>query len=125
MRTVMACLCEAAGGDAFDERWLSAVEGYRCWEETSAGKHTSVLNRKLKLYQLLLVAFPNVELRNNPALLQVILSTVHQLGEIVTFQTSSGKTPTRIIRREITERLGVLVTSQALDGRVISHEFFD
>ncbi len=107
---------------AFEGRWGILMERYAAWEKTFAGLHTSTTNRKLHLYQMMLGVFAGIALRTSAELLDVILSTVPKVGEEL---PTPGSGPTKVVRREITDRLGILLTLRTHEGNLISREIFD
>ena len=126
VRHVTALLCrDTFNPSSFEEKWDRVVEEYRHWEETFAGRHTSNLNQKLQFYSLLLAAFGKVCLENQPALLDLLLSSVRKPGDTVTIPTPTAPVTGTIIRREVTDRLGVLLTIRESTGRIFAHEVFD
>ena len=104
----------------------SVLRGYIKWEGTFAGAHTSALNRKLTLYKMLKAALPECEVLSSEELKDIILSTVKKAGEQVNISAPNSPDVTAwITEREITERFGILFTLRKVDGKIISHEFFD
>jgi hypothetical protein len=124
IKTIVQSLSGRQSGDStFDGRWTDLIGQYSAWEHTSVGLHTSTTNRKLQLYEMVQSRFPELLLRTNGNLADVILSAFPRPGEMVVLVAGAPKV--EVLRREITDRLGVLLTLRDPDGKIYSKEIFD
>jgi hypothetical protein len=112
------------GSEITAERWRPIFEKYQRWEQGCPGM--SRTNRRLQLLKIVSEAFPELGLRANPRLIDTTLADLRKPGETITATFPDGRVgPAQIIRREITERLGVLYTLESQEGSRFTHEFFD
>lgn len=105
----------------FDSRWDSLISNYATWMRELKCLNTSTINLKLKLYQLIIDAFPIVPIRDDKQITAIILSDIPETGSKINIQNREME----IIRREISDRFGIVLTLKDPDGRMISQEFFD
>lgn len=112
------------GSEITAERWRQIFEKYQRWEQGCLG--ISRTNRRLQLLKIVSEAFPELGLCDNPRLIDMTLADLRKPGETITAKFPDGRVgPAQIIRREITERLGVLYTLESQEGFLFTHEFFD
>lgn len=122
VRAIIASLSQGRTSTVeLHSRWSVLQERYIAWERSFPGLHTSTTNRKLQLYELLLEAFPELPIKNDQQLLNVVLSSLPAPGQKIT--TPEGEM--EVMRREITARLGVLLTLKNRVGDLVSREIFD
>ncbi len=115
---------ELAGQQAcFVEKKARIEDEYEAWENTFFGLHTSTTNRKLQFYKIAQEAFPEINLGTCDGFLNVVLSHLPAVGQSIEVPSSNSRG--RVVRREITTRLGVLFTIRIDGGALVSHEFFD
>lgn len=106
--------------------WDEIIEEYRTWEQSFPGAHTSTVNRKMYLYKIIHSYFPNYLFNSCNKFVELILSDLRKPGDLIHIKLPDGTMGNAtIIRREITERFGVLFTMESDKGVLFSHEFFD
>jgi hypothetical protein len=128
IQSLLSELNQRAGTDKqrIDETWGQVLKEYDAWEKSFSGAHTSTTNRKLYFYQLFCRIFPSLPLKNDSALLGIVLSDLNKPGECIRMRLPDGTIGNAtVVRREITERFGVLFTMKSEKGALFSHEFFD
>lgn len=104
------------------ERWQQIEEQYLRWE---ACLQTSPTNRRLQLLKMASEAFPELHLRDNSKVIDLILAGIRRPGESVDARLPDGRVRSvRVVRREITERLAVLYTLESQEGVRFTNEFF-
>ncbi|NJM37922.1 MAG: hypothetical protein HC845_08760 [Akkermansiaceae bacterium] len=108
---------------SFSKSKVLLEEKYKNWEETFFGQHTSSTNRKIQFYKIAQEFFPQLDLGECEPFMSIVLSNLPELGARV--EVPIRKEQGRVIRREVTSRLGVLFTIKMDDGELVSHEFFD
>lgn len=96
---------------------------YKAWEDTFFGRHTSTINRKIQFYKIAQEAFPEIDFGSCDGFLNAVLSHLPAIGQSIEVPSSYSRG--RVVRREITTRLGVLFTIELDGGALVSHEFFD
>ena len=112
------------GSEITAERWRPIFDKYQRWEQGCRG--ISRTNRRLQLLKIASEAFRELGLRDNPRLVDMTLADLRKPGETIIAKLPDGRVgPAQIIRREITERLGVLYTLESQEGFRFTHEFFD
>ncbi len=105
-------------------RWSEIVSEYRSWEQAARG--TSRTNRRLQLLKIASERFHSLHLLGDAPLIGLTLADVRKPGEsIVTKLPSDQMGRAKIIRREITERFGILYTLESEEGFQFTQEFFD
>jgi hypothetical protein len=119
---IIQCLCQdKMSREIFVLRWNEVMKCYEEWEKSFSGLYTSTTNRKLYLYELLREKFIEVNIKNNELLTNVILSSFPKPEQKIV--TKHGEMIVQ--RREISERLGVILTMKSDNGNIISKEIFD
>jgi hypothetical protein len=104
--------------------WDGTVSEYRQWEQSVLGM--SKTNYRLQLLKIVSEKFPDLNLRSAPALIDLTLADLRKPGEFISAKLPNGTVGgAKIVRRDITERLGVLYTLESADGLRFTHEFFD
>jgi hypothetical protein len=70
--------------------------------------------------------FPEAPLRDDPEILNIVVTEAKKAGDRLVFpQPVNGSTTARIVGREITERYGIRYTIETPDGSRFTHEFYD
>ncbi len=104
--------------------WNEVIKKYEEWESQFYGQHTSTINRKLQLFKFLRDYFPL--LSSVSGVVDIVLSDLKKPGEVMRMVLPGGKAgEAKVMRREITERLGVLFSMESSDGIIFTHEFID
>lgn len=112
----------------FDEKWQNVVADFSPWESSTPVRTTSNLNVRLEFLARVCAVFSDVNLYRDEEIVSLMLSDsgTRNVGESFTCKTPSQRTEmVKVVRRELTERFGILYTLETQDGSRFTHEFFD
>lgn len=119
---------EYAGISDFEHKWQKVVKEFSSWELSEPARNTSDVNIRLHFLERVCVAFPEVKLNTVPIVVESVLSDsgVKNVGDAIRGRQPDGTIGTlKIVRREITDRFGILYTLETQDGLRFAQEFFD
>jgi hypothetical protein len=104
----------------FDQIWHTAVTDFQKWFNGLPAP-VSPLASSLELLRRVCSAFDADYLRKNQRVVDIILQGAAKPGDHITIQDVKYE----IVRREVSERYGVLYELKNDRGQIIRHEFFE
>jgi hypothetical protein len=114
--------------ETFDSKWRTLMGDYEKWEASPLWQGTSRVNVRLEFLRGLCSSFPERKLNTEPAVIELLLagSGLRDVGDTFKGREPNGKAATlAVIRREVTDRFGILYTLETQDGSRFTQEFFD
>jgi hypothetical protein len=112
----------------FEEKWEKIIEDSVRWESSPTGSKASTSIVRLQFLEKICAAYPKAELYKNPEIVDLILSDsgVRSVGfNFKCALPNQGVEMATIIRREITEKFGILFTIETAEGFRFTREFYD
>ena len=100
-----------------EKRWERISKNFKIWESTPHGTNSALLSHKMYFLELLFEEFPLLLNRENERIANIVFPDTLVVGQ----ELAGG----RIVRREITNRGGLLLTLEKPDGTRFSHEVLD
>ena len=125
LRTLVRSIVDDA---AFDGKWRTLLDTWRDRESSSSRANTSCLNARLECLKDLSQAFPEARLHKDLAIVDLLFSGsgLRSVGDSLAVDPPHGETGfPRIVRREVSDRFGILYTIENQDGSRFSAEFLD
>ena len=100
-----------------EKQWKNILTNFGSWENSPDGVDSALLSRKMYFLELLFREFPMLLKRENERIVNIVFPNTLVVGQ----ELAVG----RILRRELTNRGGLLLTIEKSDGTLFSHEFID
>ena len=125
IKPVLMTLVDASD---FACKWEAVIAGFRQWEASWEGQNTSTVNVRLEFLRRLDAAFPNSQLRTKEELIDQVLdgSGIKAQGDTIVGQQPDGRRgKAKVLRREATEKFGILYTLETDEGFQFTREFFE
>lgn len=118
----------AVADGEFENKWQVFIKEFRNWEASPIANQISRLNVRLEFLRRLSAVFPEARLNQNPSVAELVLtdSGVKNVGDTLTGKQPGGVTQTlKVVRREISDAIGILYTLETEGGSRFTREFFD
>jgi hypothetical protein len=100
-----------------ENKWNNILTNFGSWENSPVGMNSALLSHKMYFLELLFKEFPMLLKRENESIVNIAFPNTLVVGQELTVG--------RIVRRELTNRGGLLLTIEKSDGTLFSHEFID
>jgi len=110
----------------FQTAWQHVLDDLKSGNLALSAQNTSRLNNQLELLRIIEKALPNLNPRSDEEIVKLVVFDAKNVGDHVAMpDQNASQHEAKIIRREITERFGILYTFETPDGTILSREFFD
>lgn len=106
----------------FEARWSAILEDFKKWEFGPIGQNVSRIVVQLEFLRRLCVIFPDSQLQNDEEIIKLVVSDAKAVGNHISLPP---QIKAKVVRREISDRFGILYTLETAEGSRFTRELFD